>query len=139
MNAIAEVAGKRDEARARAEAKYVELLNDDTTMPAQLDEILRELGKTPADAAVDHQTLRKAEDLQRRIDAAKGLGAKVDKSIADVKAYQQETQRILHDRKTGLGSLMQAQRCLTDQGADANRAWDELEALRKRHPALFRG
>ncbi len=137
LNAIQELTTGQATERKAALRRYRELIADDDASPAELKDVLRVLGKTPANAATEQQAFNLAASLRQRIRAADGIGRKVEASAAALREHQEETNAISHDRKLGYQSLMRQQAELVNVHRTAQQAREELARLEWIHPDVL--
>ncbi|MEA2707993.1 MAG: hypothetical protein QOF78_594 [Phycisphaerales bacterium] len=136
-----QVAAEEAERRRADWKRYVELLTDKVPNEQQVSELhdlMRRLGKTPADVQRDESLLTSAESVRQRIAAAKGVITREREARDAVPAFREETEMLTRQRAVRQEELEQELAARNKESAAATEDVELLNRLITENPELLR-
>ena len=138
---VNQVAGERAAQAKDDLARYVELLEENSTDPVKVKElhsIMDRLGKSVDQVQTDAGAIRAARTIRAQIDAAKGSGKRDRDAAAAVPAFKDETLSIGDKRAAELVQLERAATRASDEHRAAIGLVSQFNKLKGENAELLR-
>lgn len=137
---IGALAARRDDAQAKARARYRELLTTGSESPADvaaLEEAAGLIGKSPEQIAKDVAALQQAARLRDTIERGDIPQAEHSAAAEALAQHQEDTRRIREERQREFANLLNQQNQLGARVEDGRQAAQQLAALTSLHPDVL--